>query len=109
MTYTQILYHIVFATKDRVPALVKEGRPELFSYLGGILRNRKSEILAINGVDDHVHLLVSLHPMVCLADLVKDLKLGSGQWIRRNNKFRNFQILSNQCRRPHLKFRFKSQ
>ncbi|MGH7144569.1 MAG: IS200/IS605 family transposase [Planctomycetota bacterium] len=90
-TYTQFLYHIVFATKNRQPVLLPPGRPEFFLYLAGILRRRDSEILAINGVEDHVHLLVSLHPSVCLADLIKDLKLASGQWIRRKEIFPAFR------------------
>ncbi|HTL53046.1 MAG TPA: IS200/IS605 family transposase [Planctomycetota bacterium] len=91
MSYTQIFYHVVFATKDRTPALIQDGRPDLFSYCAGILRNCHSEILAINGVEDHLHLLISLHPTVALADLVKNLKLASGQWLRRDNRFPHFR------------------
>jgi REP element-mobilizing transposase RayT len=73
-TYTQIYYHIVFSTKDRVPTLVAAQRERLFAYIWGILKNRGCHLYRINGTEDHLHLLTSLHPTVCLADLVKEIK-----------------------------------
>lgn len=89
-TYTAISYHIVFSTKDRVPVLTKDRRKDLYRYMLGIIRNRSGHLYRINGVDDHVHILTSLHPTVCLADFVKDIKTGSAYWIKQNSVFRRF-------------------
>ena len=89
-TYTQIYYHIVFCTKDRVPALRPEKREDLFRYTWGILKNNDCHLYRIGGVEDHVHILTSLHPTVCLADLVKDIKISTSQWIKENGVFPTF-------------------
>ena len=89
-THTQICYHVVFSTKDRQPILRAECREDLFRYIWGILKNRESHLYRINGTEDHVHILSSLHPSVSLADLVKDLKTGSSLWIKKESIFRMF-------------------
>jgi len=89
-THTQICYHIVFSTKERVPALKADRREDLFRYIWGILKNRESHLYRINGTEDHLHILTSLHPTVNLADLVKKIKTGSSLWIKENSVFRTF-------------------
>ena len=89
-TYTQILYHIVFATKDRQPALSDSRRDDLFRYTSGIIKNKNNRPVWINGVRDHVHILLSLHPTIPLAGLVKDIKVASSVWIKENRVFPNF-------------------
>ena len=89
-TYTQICYHIVFSTKERQPALRADRRPDLFRYVWGILKNRNCHLYRINGGDDHLHILTSLHPTVCLADLVKEVKTGSSSWIKNEAVFHMF-------------------
>jgi putative transposase len=89
-TFTAIAYHIVFSTKNRVPVLEREGRPDLFPYIWGIIQNRRGHLYRINGVEDHLHLLTSLHPTVCLADFVKEIKTGSAKWIKEKPVFRGF-------------------
>jgi len=79
-TYTQIYYHVVFSTKDRVPTLRPERREDFFRYTWGILKNKDCHLYRIGGVEDHVHLLTSLHPTVSLADLVKDIKISTSKW-----------------------------
>ena len=89
-TYTQILYHIVFATKDRRPALADARRDDLFRYMNGVIKNNRSRPVWTNGVKDHVHILLSLHPTVALAELLKDVKVASSIWIKENRVFPNF-------------------
>jgi len=72
MSYHQILYQIVFSTKYREPVLEKSGRSELFNYFGSILKYKKCKVYCINGIEDHVHLLISLHPNIALANLIKE-------------------------------------
>ena len=89
-TYTQIIYHIVFATKNRERVLDANRREDLFRYIWGIIKNNNCHLFRIGGVEDHIHLLTELHSTVCLADLVKDIKTGSSKWIRENSVFPRF-------------------
>ena len=89
-TYTQIHYHLIFSTKERSPVLDKKRRPDLFGYIWGILKNLKCHTYRINGVEDHLHIHSSLHPTVCLADLVKAVKTSTNTWIKSNGIFRRF-------------------
>jgi REP element-mobilizing transposase RayT len=89
-TYTQILYQIVFSTKNRERTMKKENRPELFQYIAGLLKNKDCHLYRINGVEDHLHIITDLHPTVALADLVKDIKLSSTTLIKQGKIFPNF-------------------
>ena len=89
-TYTQIMYHIVFGTKYREAILVKENRQELFNYIWGILKKKKCHLYRINGVEDHLHIALHIHPSVALASLVKDIKLASSDFIKEKNLFPKF-------------------
>lgn len=89
-TYTQILYHIVFSTKGRIPALSKPNREEMFKYITGILQNKKCHLYAINGVEDHIHIATHIHPTIAPSDLVKDIKLASTELIKLKKLFPNF-------------------
>jgi REP element-mobilizing transposase RayT len=61
-TYIQIFIHLVFSTKNRDPLITAEIKPELHAYLGGLVREAKGLAYAINGLPDHVHMLVTLPP-----------------------------------------------
>ena len=89
-TYTQILYQIVFSTKERQPVLHTENRPQLFKYIYGILKNKNCHLYRINGVEDHLHILTSLHPSIALSSLVKDIKIASSLHIKENHLFPDF-------------------
>jgi putative transposase len=73
-TYTNLLTHIVFSTKDRLPYLLSERKDDLFAYMGGIVRGVGSEPLIINGPADHVHLLIRTAGLIAVADLVRLVK-----------------------------------
>ena len=89
-TYTQICYHLVFSTKDRAPALTADNRDKLFRYTWGILKNKDCHLYRIGGVDDHVHILTSVHPTIALADLVRDIKTATSAWIKGEGVFPSF-------------------
>ena len=67
-TFTNLLTHVIFSTKDREPTISNEVRPELFAYLGGLTRKLRGKAYGINGTKDHVHMLISLPPNVCMSD-----------------------------------------
>jgi REP element-mobilizing transposase RayT len=81
-TYTQILYHLVFSTKERKRTLPLEDRDSIFNYMWGILKNKQCYVFQMNLMDDHVHILFSLYPGISLSELVKSLKMSSGKMIR---------------------------
>jgi putative transposase len=80
-TYTNLLYHLIFSTKDRVPFIESHLRDDLHRYMGGIVRDVGGTPLEIGGVADHVHLLVKLKPTLALADFMRELKSGSSKWM----------------------------
>jgi len=90
-TYTQLYYHIVFSTKRRVPCLLKPNRERLFRYIWGILNRKKCKLYRINGIEDHIHILTSMHPSLCLAYLVRDIKSNSNTFIKEQNLFPDFE------------------
>lgn len=89
-TYTQILYQLVFSTKQRKKTLLKQRRKELYKDIWGILKNKKCHVYRINGVEDHLHIITHIHPAVALSSLVKDIKLGSSDYIKKQNLFDGF-------------------
>ncbi|MCE9565627.1 MAG: transposase [Planctomycetes bacterium] len=80
-TYTRLLYHITFSTKNREPWIDATWRPELHAFIGGLLRNRKGMLLAAGGIPDHIHLLVRLVADRSISDIVRDIKSNSCSWL----------------------------
>jgi REP element-mobilizing transposase RayT len=76
-TFTQLLYQIVFSTKERENTLSEENREQLFRFIWGILKNKKCTLYRINGVNDHLHIATHIHPTISLASIVKDIKVSS--------------------------------
>ena len=74
--------HLIFSTKQRARLITEEIQPELFKYLGGILRNWESPSLVVGGVEDHVHILFLLSKNHALADIVEEVKSSSSSWIK---------------------------
>ena len=89
-THTQILYHIVFATKYRKPTIEKSQKKGLFAYIFQLLTNKKCHLYRINGVEDHIHILPHVHPSISLSTLVKDIKVSTSIFIKKELIFKNF-------------------
>jgi REP element-mobilizing transposase RayT len=79
-SYTHLLYHLVFSTKDRRPLITPELRAELYPYIGGIIRNKPGILLDIGGMPDHVHLVARLRPDIALAEMLCVIKANSSKW-----------------------------
>ncbi len=90
-TYTQLLYQIVFSTKNREKVLTKDSREKLFRYIWGILKNNDCFLYRINGIEDHIHIVTHIHPTVAISTLVKDIKVATSKWIKEEKVFKNFQ------------------
>ena len=80
-TYTNLLYHIVFSTRERRPLITLDRRPRLYEYLGGTIRGLGGISLAIGGIEDHLHLLAKLRPDKALSSVLRDLKANSSGWM----------------------------
>lgn len=90
-TYTQIHIQLVFAVKFRQALIQNEWKDDLFKYITGIIQNRKHKLLSINGMPDHIHILIGLRPNQSLSDLVQEVKSISSKWIN-ENKFTPFRF-----------------
>ena len=80
-SYTNLLYHFVFSTKDRRPLIRADKELRIHDYVGGILRNLDGISLALNGTEDHIHLLAKLPPVRAVSDVIRDLKANSSGWL----------------------------
>lgn len=81
---TENFLHVIFATKNRTVLIPHEIENRLFPYIAAIAIRKKIPVLRINGADDHIHMLINLHPNVALATLVKELKSYSTAWVKKN-------------------------
>ena len=82
MSYTLLLYHIVFRTKSSIPALSPDHEAEFYSYVWGIIKNKKSVLYRIGGMPDHIHILMDLHPSLALSDFMRELKTSTNSWMK---------------------------
>jgi putative transposase len=80
-SYTNLLYHIVFSTKDRRPLITPDYQVRLYDYIGGTIRRVGGISLELNGTDDHIHLLAKLRPDRALSDVLRDLKANATGWM----------------------------
>jgi len=89
-TYTQILFQIVFSTKNRERTLKVEKRVELNKFIWGILKNKNCHLYQIGGIEDHIHIVTHIHPSIALSAIIKDIKVASSEYIKKENLFTNF-------------------
>lgn len=89
-TYSQIYIQIVFAVKGRESLIDILWEERLYQYITGVIRAKEQKLLAINGMPDHIHILMGIKPSCCLSDLVREIKKSSNEFIRANHlsKFR---------------------
>lgn len=83
-TYSQIFYHLVFAVRNRESLITAEIKNDLYKYISGIITNQKQKLFIINGMPDHVHILMNCKPNMNLSDNVREIKEHSTKFI--NNK-----------------------
>ncbi len=90
-TYTKILYHVVFATKERRQSIDAAKSSDLYGYMAGVLKSMSCAPFQIGGTTDHVHLLFELHPTKNLAEVVKTIKIASGKWMKEESHIPAFE------------------
>jgi putative transposase len=88
---SNILIHIIFSTKNRESLIYPEIMEQLHSYLAGIAKSYGSFVHEIGGVEDHVHLLVTLPRTLTVSKLIEEIKKGSSKWVKTNGEqYANF-------------------
>lgn len=86
-----IIIHFVFSTKDRQPLIQSAVEEELYQYICGVCRNHRCPVISINGVEDHIHLLLQLDKTMSVSKIVSEVKSSSSQWIKtKGESYRNF-------------------
>jgi len=85
-SYTNLLCHIVYGTKERRPLIDERFQPRLYDYVGGTIRALKAVCLEIGGVEDHVHILVKISPTIAVSDFLEKLKSNSSKWAKSVNR-----------------------
>src|SRR5690606_14114819 len=73
---------VVFAVKGRESLIDHFWEEELYRYITGIVKNKGQKMLAVNGMPDHIHILIGMKPSCCLSDLVREIKKSSNDWIK---------------------------
>jgi len=87
-TYTQIHIHAIFAVQNRQSLISSDWRDDLYKYITGIVQNHNHKMLQINGMPDHIHVLLGFRPTQSLSELMKYVKQDSTKWVNQN-KFVN--------------------
>lgn len=82
--YTQIHLQLVFAVKYRAALIEDTWKEDLYRYISGIIEQQRHKLIIINGVKDHIHILIGLRPHQSLSELMQDIKGSSSKWINEN-------------------------
>ena len=90
-SHRQIIYQLVFGTKNRESTIPENHCADLYKYIWGIIKNKNCKLYRINGVEDHIHILSDLHPSVSLSDYIKDIKVASSLWMKEHGRFPHFK------------------
>jgi putative transposase len=85
-TYTQIHIHVVFAVKYRIALINPKWEGDLYRYITGIIQSQGHKVLQINGMPDHIHILIGMRPNQSLSELIRSTKSRSTEWINANHK-----------------------
>ena len=83
-TFSQIYIQTVFAVSNRMALIKQDFKEDLYKYITGIVRNQGQKLISINGMPDHIHILIGLRPAMALADLVREIKADSTNFINKN-------------------------
>jgi putative transposase len=77
-----IVLHLVFSTKGRCPWIKPDVEEELYQYICGVCRKLDSPVIKINGVEDHIHVLLQLGKTIATSKLISEIKSNSSRWIK---------------------------
>ena len=81
MAYTKLIYHIVLRTHQGTAPIVEAHERDLYMYIFGFCKHHQCVLYRINGMPDHIHMLVGLHPTIAVAAFVHDLKIATNNYM----------------------------
>jgi len=81
-SFSRVILHIIFSTKNREPWLDSNIRSRMHGYLATICRDLRGDDLCVNGVSDHVHIITTLPRTLSQAEMIEEMKKGSSKWIK---------------------------
>ena len=84
-TFSQIYIQIVLAVRNRECVIHPSWAEELYKYITGIVKNKDQQLLAINGMPDHIHFLIRIRPSCSLSDLMREVKKSTNEYINERN------------------------
>ncbi len=87
-TFTQLHIQLIFAVQNRTSLIDKFWKDRLYAYMTGIIQNNGHKLLIINGMPDHVHILIGFRTTQALSELVQVVKRDSSKWINENKLVR---------------------
>ncbi|MEI9955049.1 MAG: IS200/IS605 family transposase [Ferruginibacter sp.] len=87
-TYTQIHLQLIFAVQNRISLIDDAWAERLYQYITGIVQTNKHKMVIINGMPDHLHVVIGMRPSQSLSDLMQDIKASSSKWINDNKLVR---------------------
>ena len=90
MSTTKSLFHIVINTKNRQMTIPEQHKRELYAYIYGIIRNLNCALIRMNGIGNHIHMLINLNVEISLSQFVREIKRGSSIWLKSNELFPDF-------------------
>ena len=91
MSKVKALYHIVINTKNRKMTISEEHCDDLYRYVAKILRDNQSIVYRVNGIANHIHLLIDLHPSKSLSAVIQEAKRASSVWAKSSGLFPMFE------------------
>ena len=91
MIHSNFLCHIIIKTKKNQKTLSLEHSDELYKFIWGVLNRKECILHRINGIEDHIHLLVSVNPELAISDLVRDIKRSSSIMLKMEKGFEKFK------------------
>jgi REP element-mobilizing transposase RayT len=84
-TYTQLYIQLIFSVKGREHMIPKQYKDGVYKYMTGVIQGRKHKLLAINGMPDHIHIFIGLHPAQSISDLVEEIKTAATKYIKKQS------------------------
>ena|ERR1035441_600142 len=90
-TYCSSIFHCVFSTKERRKLIVPEIQARLWAYMGGVAREHQMKALSVGGMEDHVHLLLSLPSSMPIAAAMREIKSASSLWMHQSCQIEGFE------------------
>ncbi|MBR3102182.1 MAG: IS200/IS605 family transposase [Muribaculaceae bacterium] len=87
MSYTNLIYHIVFRTYRSMKSIDETHEKELYAYILGFVNNQGGKLYRVGGMPDHIHLLVGIPPMIAVSEFVRKLKFATSKWMKNSPSF----------------------